>query len=435
MTRFVPPRRGVVSLAVVMLLGVLAGCNTEPIPVRPASGLGVNPVGGGLAFVSLSAGGGSACGLIMGGAGYCWGAGSDQVDSYVPIPLSGGFSFIAISVATWDTCGLTIGGTAMCWGASDLASVDPSLCCILGQLGLGPGAPSQPGVPVVEGQFVALTASDVHTCGLTQTGVAYCWGWNGDGELGNGSTVDSSLVPVAVSGGLVFTSLSARGRHTCGLTPTGAAYCWGNNFDGALGVGTVTGPQVCGPAHDGVACSQTPVAVTGGLRFATISAGSNHTCGVTPAGAAYCWGANTSGQVGSGSTMDSVVSPVAVSTSLQFAMVSAGFAHTCGVTTEDRAYCWGDNGGGQLGDSLTTVDSSRVPVAVSSAVPFSTISAGVQHTCALSISGEAYCWGTMFGCPDVEGPRVSLGLWTADTSCAVAAARVAPSAIRGRASP
>src|SRR3989441_171520 len=129
-------------------------------------------------------------------------------------------------------------------------------------------------VAPVSAVVAAVSAGFVHTCGVTSSGAAYCWGNNTVGELGDGTYGTDRLTPVAVSGGLTFAAVSAGFYFTCGVTPSGAAYCWGNNAQGELGNGTTTS-------------STTPVAVSGGLTFAAVSAGNTHTCGVTPSGAAY----------------------------------------------------------------------------------------------------------------------------------------------------
>src|SRR5207302_1027794 len=182
-------------------------------------------------------------------------------------------------------------------------------------------------MPVTTGlTFAQVSAREYYACGVTTAGAAYCWGYNGNGELGNGTTTNSPT-PVAVAGGLSFAAVSAGLFHSCGVTTAGAAYCWGDNLNGQLGNGTTT-------------TSLTPVAVTGGLTFAAVSAGFYHTCGVTTAGAAYCWGANAQGQLGNGSNTDSAT-PVAVSGGLTFTQVSGGRFSACGVTTAGAGYCWG----------------------------------------------------------------------------------------------
>src|SRR5436190_957150 len=192
-------------------------------------------------------------------------------------------------------------------------------------------------------------------CGVTAVQAAYCWGYNGYGQLGNGTLV-SSTTALTVSGGLTFASVSAGVAATCGVTPAGAAHCWGHNGRGELGNGTRTN-------------SLTPVAVSGGLTFAAVSSSNslNFTCGVTTAGAAYCWGDNIYGELGNGTTdafgQNPTTTPGPVSGGLTFASVSAGNGFACGVTTTGAAYCWGANGDGALGNGTTTP--SATPVVVS----------------------------------------------------------------------
>jgi alpha-tubulin suppressor-like RCC1 family protein len=137
-----------------------------------------------------------------------------------------------------------------------------------------------------------LTAGGRHTCALSATGAAFCWGWNGFGQIGDGTTtIRLSPVPVVISDQLGLVSITAGWYHTCGLTARGTAYCWGFNMYGQLGDGSTTNRT-------------TPVAVTGSVSFANLSLGVNHTCGKTTTGAVYCWGRNSSGQLGDGTTTD-----------------------------------------------------------------------------------------------------------------------------------
>ncbi len=225
----------------------------------------------------------------------------------------------------------------------------------------------------------AVVAGFSHSCALLTGGNAVCWGSNANGQLGNDSTTGISPFPLAVTGGWSFVSLAAGYGHTCGLTSSGSAYCWGDNAEGELGNVTST------------ATSGTPVQVAGGLHFAMLSAGYSHTCGVTTAGQAYCWGANESGELGNGTVGQSTTTPVLVGGGLTFASVSAGGVFTCGITTAGAGYCWGSNGYGVLGNGGTA--DSDVPVAVAGGLQLASISAGVYHTCALTTNGAGYCWG------------------------------------------
>src|SRR6266487_2766948 len=168
-------------------------------------------------------------------------------------------------------------------------------------------------------------------------------------------TFPCSMTPVPVAGGLSFASVTAGASYTCGVTTANVAYCWGENFGGQLGDGTMT-------------FAASPVAVLGGLSFTALSASasdSGHTCGVTTSGAAYCWGFGQSGELGAGPTITQSLTPVQVSGGLSFVAVSAGGFHTCGITsapTLDTPYCWGANFQGQLGNGTTTSSSTPVQV-------------------------------------------------------------------------
>jgi alpha-tubulin suppressor-like RCC1 family protein len=139
-----------------------------------------------------------------------------------------------------------------------------------------------------------VAAGDMHSCGVTTDNRAFCWGYNAEGRLGDGTTTDR-LKPVAVAGGLQFTRVGIN-RVSCGVTTTGKGYCWGPNNVGQLGDGTTTNRS-------------RPAAVSGGLEFREISPGSNaetdHVCGLTTGGKVYCWGENMFGQLGDGTTENS----------------------------------------------------------------------------------------------------------------------------------
>src|SRR5262249_15128035 len=150
-----------------------------------------------------------------------------------------------------------------------------------------------------------------------------------------------------------FANLVAGGLSVCGLTTGGKAYCWGNDFFGALGDGSSA-------TEDGVTRRVAPVEVTGGLTFKSLSAGHGTICGVASSGAGYCWGAN-GGAVGDG-TLDSRSRPTPVAGGLTFQSIAVGTGQTCGVTTDSTLYCWGSNSSGELGDGTTTPHLTPVPV-------------------------------------------------------------------------
>jgi alpha-tubulin suppressor-like RCC1 family protein len=355
---------------------------------------------------AIAAGSEQAC-AIESGKAYCWGynllgglGDGTTASSGVPVAVySGGVltgkTITQISTGdSYDTCALDSAGAAYCWGNNGM-----------GQLGDGStgGFSAVPVAVDASGalagkRLTAITVGSSHACALDSAGAAYCWGVNSLGELGDDIAVASS-VPVAVDtrrlpGGGAFTQITASGFHTCALTVTSAAYCWGENSFGELG-------------DNSTASTGRPVAVdsAGALAGKTITqiaaAGQFYTCALDSAGAAFCWGSNNFGQLGNGSTTDTRV-PVPVSTGGVLAgktltRLAVGHGnHTCALDSAGAVYCWGSNDGGGLGNGGGLI--STVPVAVDTSGvlagrALSGISAGDLHTCAVSTAGEAYCWG------------------------------------------
>jgi alpha-tubulin suppressor-like RCC1 family protein len=234
--------------------------------------------------------------------------------------------------------------------------------------------PSATAIQAASLPFFQVTQGDSHTCAITTDKKAYCWGNNIAGQLGDG-TESSRPHPELVSGGLLLRQISANLYTTCGVTITNLAYCWG-----------IYDPGDGGPAH-----RLTPVLVPGGLRFRHVTVGMSHACGLTTLNRVYCWGTNRDGQLGDGSTVDRI-KPVPVIGGLTFNQVSAGWDHTCAVTLTNKAYCWGRNSSGQLGIGSTILRRAR-PMAVAGGFQLRQISAGYQHACAVSTISRAYCWG------------------------------------------
>lgn len=335
---------------------------------------------------AMMAGAWHTCALTNQGESYCWGLneygqlGNGRIDlGLEPTPVASRSELVHLAPGWYHTCGITATRAAYCWGDNSY-----------GQLGSDTDGTIRDTPISVAGwlAFTSLTARGQHTCGLVTTGAAYCWGRNDFGQLGDGEVEPfDRTTPVRVAGGHTFTTLSAGVWHVCGLTPDGTAYCWGMNTNGQLGRGTTTGVQP----------NATPEPVAGGLRFRSIASGYFHTCALTGAGTAYCWGENLSGQLGD-DTGRNQSTPVLVSGDHSFHTLIVGGNHSCGITTEGETYCWGSNDLGQVGyENDGDLSDQYTPVFVQDYEdPFVSLTAGTEHTCGLTDWGYAYCWGNNF---------------------------------------
>ncbi|MGH7585473.1 MAG: hypothetical protein ACREMH_04435 [Gemmatimonadales bacterium] len=294
------------------------------------------------------------CGIDFALEVFCWGENRDlrALDNFVA-------SFQDIDAGLTHTCGITIGRDLACWGYN-----------LQGQVGDGTFEEVVDSATIVGVDYRSTSTGGLHSCAIQADGDATCWGFNPDGQLGIGAFGTPVNVPTLVATAVNFETepvttppppdpdqplplgpyISAGYAHTCAIATSGAGYCWGLNEEGQLGDGTATRRNI-------------PTAVTGGLTFVRIAAGLEHNCALTAVGAIYCWGDNTWGQLGEG-TLGDQAAPTLIQTpaGAEFSWVSAGENHTCAVTTLGVAYCWGDNHYGQLGDGSTV--SSNVPVKV-----------------------------------------------------------------------
>ena len=331
------------------------------------------------------------CALASDGRAICWGQNSFGVcgrppydtPQAIPTPVIDDHAYTSIAVGGIFACGTTASGVTYCWGTNDT-----------GVLGFGPNPPPSSATPGIWGpnavltsqRFVSVVAGLNSACALNAAGELYCWG------LG-------TTTPTRVLEEFVFASIEARGNRTCGVTPqrtvacygpseigllaagdadvwmahtvgethncllgeTGAAYCWGLPSRGQLG--SSTGIESCRACElcSSYDCVRSPQPVDGGVTFTSLSAGAFYTCGLSDAGAAYCWGANSdSGAVGDGTATD-WAEPRPVNGGYTFASVVAGGATTCGVTAAGALYCWGNNSWGQVGDgNVLTTQTSEV---------------------------------------------------------------------------
>ena len=243
----------------------------------------------------------------------------------------------------------------------------------------------------------SVASSGSHSCSVLEGGSVQCWGPNESGQLGDGTTV-ASTVPVNVLNVTNAVSVSTGDSHSCALLATGAVQCWGSNASGRLGTGSTT------PAS-----SATPVSVSTVTNAVSISLGSSHSCAVLATGTVVCWGLNTSGQLGDASTTNRSTR-VTVSGVTGASAISAGGTHTCALLSTGVVRCWGSNSSSQLGNlSAPSISSVSVPVeGLDSAVR--AIQSGTSSSCALLQSGSIQCWGA--------GARGELGNGTGSSSLA-----------------
>jgi len=401
-------------IVVVVVVGPL-GCD-------PGNGPRTYPP---LILSAVSTGGSHTCGLDAQGAAHCWGVNSNgelgvPVGSVPPCPpaqsthcsplsqtVTGPERFSALSAGPGtigtETCGLTTTQRAYCWGTRYYADI------VIWRA-------DQPDSVPTSLTFGELESGVSHLCGIATGGAVHCLGSNYAGELGAGLTwtqLEYADTFVAASGGITFRSIAVGVNYACGLDGGGAAWCWGDNTYGQLGAGDTT-QQYCGFFHN-LRCVHAPVAVSGGLAYRWLTAGRNHTCGLTTGGTLYCWGANGASQLGTTAALPTcpgvpisrppqpcATTPRVVSfpggTQPPLSAAVAGGAHTCAISVDGDLYCWGSDQHGQLGlggspQACAGPLACRMQPTLVTGTYFFAVSAGYEHTCAITAADEAYCWG------------------------------------------
>jgi alpha-tubulin suppressor-like RCC1 family protein len=245
--------------------------------------------------------------------------------------------------ASDHTCAITAGGGVKCWGDNSAG-------------GLGDGTMTARSTPVdvagLASGVDAVAAGDRFSCALTTGGGVKCWGYNKFGQLGDGTTANSALPADVVGLTSEVDAIAARGEHTCALI-TGGVRCWGANLNGQLGDGTTTSSSV-------------PVDVTGlSSEVIAIATGGEHTCAIATGGNVKCWGWNSAGQLGIGTTADSSTPVDVAGLAGDVKAVATGGRHTCALMTAGGVKCWGSDEFGQLGNG--SIANSVVPVDVAGA--------------------------------------------------------------------
>src|SRR5437899_2559725 len=287
----------------------------------------------------------------------------------------------AVDAGSFHICALLQDGTVRCWGLNDS-----------GQLGDGSTNNSSTPVAVAGvGGAAAVSGGGFHSCALLGNGAVQCWGRNDSGQLGDPATTTfSSVAPVRVTGITTAIAVTAGGFHTCALLADGTVQCWGENDFGQLGNGT-SDPAPGTPTT----FHPTPVTVSGITTAVAISAGGWHTCALLRDGTVQCWGENTYGQLGNGATIAPPApgrsSTPATVTGITTAIgIEAGIFHTCAILRDGTLQCWGRNDEGRLGNGTTA--NSSTPTTVSGITP-AAVAPGAEHACAILRDGTLQCWG------------------------------------------
>ena len=352
-----------------------SGCAVLAVVIAVLGGINAAHAQG---YVKLSAYGEHSCGVTSDGAVRCWGSNFRGIfapasGSGTPLAIAGIGSATDVGTGAAHACALLVDGQVRCWGKNDQ-----------GQLGNGSLQDSI--TPVTVGNIdnaISLGIGAEHSCALLASGYVQCWGSNNSGQRGPSTT--PQYFPGTVGNLENASAVVAGESHSCALLASGEVKCWGSNYSGQAGLGYIGGR------------SENVGSVVNLSGAVALSAGSHHTCAVLSGGAARCWGANSSGQLGDGSKtnrgapVDVVGVAGAVTATASRTQIELGPAHSCAVLSDGTARCWGQNDVGQLGDGTTT--SSTISVRVNGINHATLATAGGAHSCAALTSGGVQCWG------------------------------------------
>jgi alpha-tubulin suppressor-like RCC1 family protein len=322
--------------------GISFDAGDRPSVLKPQEVVGISDA------IAVASGGSFSCALHKGGTVSCWGVntfgelGDGTTDrSSSPVDVKGVTNAIAIAAGTSFTCALIKGGSVMCWGAN-----------YAGQLGDNTKLDHANAAPVQQlTNVVGIATAERHACAVIDNGSVKCWGQNDEGQLGTGNT-NESLLPAPLASLSNVVQVVAASRFTCSRQRSGQVNCWGANTLGQLGTGSPNAAPNPSPA------------ITAVNDAIYIWVGYEHACAVRRTGAVSCWGEAGEGQVGSGMVGPdaSIPQPTNVMGISSALAVSTGGNHSCATTNGGAVFCWGENSLGQLGNGTTDPSFAAVPV-------------------------------------------------------------------------
>jgi alpha-tubulin suppressor-like RCC1 family protein len=233
--------------------------------------------------------------------------------------------------------------------------------------------------------YSRLAVGYLHSCGIKVDGSLYCWGDNGDGQLGLGDLgwATERTTPTQVDSATDWTTIALGFLHSCGLKADSSLHCWGRNEYAQLGLG-----------DSGIGTARaTPTQVGVATDWTTLALGNNHSCGLKANGSLHCWGRNDYGQLGLGDATDRTT-PTQVGFATDWAAIGLDRQHSCGIKTDGSLHCWGRNDYGQLGLADSGAGTDRtIPTQVGSATDWASVELGYYHSCGTKTDGSLWCWG------------------------------------------
>ena len=337
-------------------------------------------------YTQINLGNSHTCGITSGGELKCWGSNSSgqlgdgsYAEKFTPKVIDVGTNYVQIGlgskmiIASNYTCGLTSEGVLKCWGINlNVPNTHLTL--------------EHPTPLVIDNstKYDAVTTSTTHTCGITNNKQIKCWGstYNKNDALGIGFSGTSVPLPNLINDNDLYSKVITTDDQTCGINMDGTLKCWGTNTESIFGFSFLNYPSFA-----------TPVVVdTANIYrdFSLTYSSTGRICGITSSNSLNCWGNNSYGNLGDGTTITQS-SPERIDSPTQYQQVSVGYSHTCGLTIGGLVKCWGSNDYGQLGDG--SVINSYTPVPIDTLTAYKKISAGDQYTCGITVSGVLKCWG------------------------------------------